>query len=290
MRRLPCLTLALALSSASLLETESSLASGIADVPLRRGDLAGARFSATGTASPQSTAVKTLAFVPTLSGAWRLNDRWMLSADLAASLTSYRFAGSHERSGVARVANPMLGVELRAFESERLRLRLGGAAGAPLLTVPGGITRNAAAEHADRAATAATGQRVYWLWARNVVPAVLLGRLEYAIEELLVRVDLEPGLLVSVNRDPTSIALLGAFETAIRLGPLSPGLRLTSLVTSRERDTHDFSQTTAAAFLCWDGDAIFADVEAVTGVDGPQGLSRDDQTSWGVTLGAGARF
>lgn len=29
---------------------------------------------------------------------------------------------------------------------------------------------------------------------------------------------------------------------------------------------------------------------AVTGIDEPQGLSRGDQTSWGVTLAAGARF
>jgi hypothetical protein len=264
-------------------------ASGIADVPLRPTDHAGARFSASGTASPQSDAVKTLAFIPALAGAWRLHDRWTISVDAAASLSSYRFAGS-ARGEIARFANPMIGAQTRMFDSERVSLRLGVAAGAPLLTVPGGLTRNAAAEHADRAATAATGQRFYWLWARNVVPLVLLGRLEYTIEELVVRVDLEPGFLISVNRDPSSVALLGTFEAAVRLGSLSPGVRLTSLFTSRERDTHDFSQTTAAAVLRWDGDTIFGSAEAVTGIDGPQGSSQRDQTSWGVTLGAGARF
>src|SRR5690606_7026192 len=130
---------------------------------------------------------------------------------------------------------------------------------------PGGITRNAAAEHADRTATAATGQRLYWLWARNVAPIVFIARLQYSIEELVVRVDLEPGLLLSVNRDPSSVALLGAFEAGLRLGSFTPGIRLTSLVTSRERDTHDFSQTTAAAVLRWEGDALFGSAEAVTG-------------------------
>ena len=280
---------ALAAAFASLFVGAPARASGVGDVPLRPEDRAGVSLSTTATASPQSTAVKTLAFIPALAGAYRLGERWMITADMALSMTSYRFAGQ-ERGGIARLANPMLGVQLTAFTSERLHLRLGAAAGAPLVTVPGGITANAAAEHADRAATAATGQRVYWLWARNSVPIVALARLEYEIEELVVRVDLEPGLLLSVNRDASSVALLGAFEAAMRLGSFAPGLRLTSLFTSRPRDTNDFSQTTAAAFLRWDGARLFGGAEVVTGIDEPQGLTRADQTSWGATLNAGARF
>ncbi len=284
-RRLAALVTALA----SVLISPAARASGVGDVPLRPEDRAGVSLSTTGTGSPQSTAAKTLAFIPALAVAYRVTDRWLVTADVAASMTSYRFA-NQERGGVLRLANPMLGVQLEAFESERLKLRVGLAAGAPLVTVPGGITANAAAEHADRAATAATGQRKYWLWARNAIPVVALARLQYEIEELVVRVDLEPGLLVSVNRDPSSVALLGAFEAAMRVGPLSPGLRLTSLFTSRPRDTNDFSQTTAAAFLRWDGARSFGGAEVVTGIDGPQGLTRSDQTSWGATLQAGARF
>ena len=280
---------ALAAAVASMFVGARARASGVGDVPLRPEDRAGFSLSSTATASPQSTAVKTLALIPALAGAYRVGERWMVTADAALSMTSYRFA-SQERGAVARVANPMLGVQVMAFAGERLHLRLGASAGAPLVTVPGGITANAAAEHADRAATAATGQRVYWLWARNAVPIVALARLEYEIEELVVRVDLEPGLLLSVNRDSSSLAVLGAFEAAMRIGSLAPGLRLTSLFTSRPRDTNDFAQTTAAAFLRWDGARVFGGAEVVTGIDEPQGLTRADQTSWGGTLNAGARF
>lgn len=286
MKRRP---IAVVLAAASMFASSHAEASGVADVPLRDGDRAGVRLSTTATASPQSTAVKTLALVPALAGALRLSRRWTVTADAGLSMTSYRFA-DQERGGVARLANPLLGAQLTAFQSERVQLRIGAVAGAPLVTVPGGITANAAAEHADRAATAATGQRVYWLWARNSVPLVALARLEYTIEELVVRVDLEPGVLLSVNRDPSSVALLGAFEAAMRIDSFSPGLRLTSLFTSRQRDTNDFSQTTAAAFLRWDGEKVFGAAEVVTGIDEPQGLTRADQTSWGATLAVGARF
>lgn len=281
--------IAVAIAVTSTLGAARARAGGVADVPLRPEDRAGVSLSTTATASPQSTAVKTLAFIPALSGAFRTSERWTLTADLAMSMTSYRFA-NQERSGITRLANPMVGIQLGMLESDRLRLRLGATAGAPLVTVPGGITANAAAEHADRAATAATGQRIYWLWARNAVPLVAFARLQYVVEELVVRIDLEPGLLVSVNRDPSSVALLGAFEAAMRLGSLSPGLRLTSLFTSRPRDTNDFSQSTAAAFLRWDEARFFGGAEVVTGIDGPQGLARTDQTSWGATLSGGARF
>lgn len=280
---------AVAIALTSVLIGDAARANGVADVPLRPDDRAGASLSTTGTASPQSAAVKTLAFIPALRGAYRVSERWTVTADVAASMTSARLA-SQERGGVMRLANPMLGAQLRALGAERLELRIGLATGAPLVTVPGGITANAAAEHADRAATAATGQRVYWLWARNAVPLVAFARLSYVVEELVVRVDLEPGLLISVNRDPSSVALLGAFEAAMRVGALSPGLRLTSLFTSRPRDTSDFAQTTAAAFLRWDGGRLFGSAEVVTGIDGPQGLTRSDQTSWGGTLQAGTRL
>jgi len=281
--------LASLLAAAALFGASPARGAGIADVPLRAEDRAGATFSTAATASPQTRAVETLALIPGIAAAYRVGERWTLSVDVALSMTSYRFA-NQPRGGVTRISNPMLGVQVTALETERLRLRLGGAAGAPLVTVPGGITANAAAEHADRAATAATGQRLYWLWARNAVPLVAFARLDYSIEELTVRVDLEPGALVSVNRDASSVALLGAFEAAMRIGSVSPGVRLTSLFTSRPRDTNDFSQSTVAAFLRWSGDHAFGGAEAVTGIDEPQGLTRRDQTSWGVSLNAGARF
>lgn len=277
------------LALAALFAAAPASASGIADVPVRLPDRAGARLSLTATGSPQTTAVKTVAAIPTIAGAYRIARRWTLSLDAALSLTSYRFA-EQPRGEVARVANPVLGALVDVIESGELDLRVGLAAGAPLLTVPGGITANAAAEHADRAATAATGQSLYWLWARNAIPVVGVARLERRIEELVVRVDLQPGVLVAVNRDPSSVALLGAFEAAIQLGPVAPGLRLAGLLTSRPRDTGDLGQGTGAAFVRWERAAAFGGLEAVTGIDGPQGLTRGDQTSWGVTLGGGARF
>jgi hypothetical protein len=272
-----------------LLGASRARAAGIGDVPLRAEDRIGVSFSTTMTASPQTKAVKTLALIPSLAGAYRPSERWTITGDVALTMTSYRFA-DQERGGITRISNPVAGVHFSAFASDRLRLRIGVAAGAPLVTAPGGLVTNAAAEHADRAATAATGQSMYWLWARNAVPIIALARLEYFIEEVVVRLDLEPGLLVSVNRDPSSAALLGAFEAAMRLGAFSPGLRLTSLFTSRQRDTGDFSQSTVTGFLRWEGDHVFAGAEAVTGIDEPQGLARADQTSWGVVVNVGGRF
>ena len=138
---------ALAAAFASMFVGAPARASGVGDVPLRPEDRAGVSLSTTATASPQSKAVKTLAFIPALAGAYRVGERWLVTADMALSMTSYRFA-SQERGGIARLANPMLGVQVTAFAEGRLQLRLGATAGAPLVTVPGGITANAAAERA----------------------------------------------------------------------------------------------------------------------------------------------
>ena len=265
-------------------------AATMGDVPLRDGDRVGASLSEAFTASPQAKAVKMLASVTTLSAAYRPRPRWTLTLDAGLSLTSYRLENQSPGS-VARAGNPLLGVQLSLPISERLSMRVGIFAGAPLVTVPGGLTSNAAAELADRTATAATGQTLYWMWARNVAPLVALGRLAYRpAERVVLGVDVQPAFLVSVNRDASYVALLATFEARVELGVFAPGIRLASLVTSRPRDTNDFAQAAASAFLRIDGGRAFGAVEFVSGLDGPQGPGRPDQTWWGATLTGGARF
>lgn len=142
----------------------SVLAAGVADAPIDEHDRAAVSLAFTGTTAPPNTA----ALIPTVAAALRTAPL-LLTLDAATSFTSYRFP-QQARGSVQRFANPVLGAQLSLFNRPELVLRTGLVAGAPLLTVPGGITNNVAAEHADRVAAAATGQRSYWMWARNVVP------------------------------------------------------------------------------------------------------------------------
>lgn len=260
-------------------------AAGVADAPLAPDDRAAASLAFTGTASPKDTE----ALIPTVAGALRTGP-FVLTLDAATSFTSYRFP-QQERGSIQRFANPVVGAQLFLLSRRELMLRTGLVAGAPLLTVPGGITNNVAAEHADRVAVAATGQRMYWMWARNAVPLAAFGRVGTRLfDPLEFRVDLEPGALVSVNRNPSYLALIVAVEGAVHIQSLTTGLRWTLLLTSRPLDLHDFAQNTAAVFARYDRARLFGWAELVTGLDGPQGFGARSATSWGATLGAGLRF
>jgi hypothetical protein len=263
----------------------SVLAAGVADTPIAEHDRAAVSLAFTGTTAPPNTA----ALIPTVAAALRTGPL-LLTLDAATSFTSYRFP-QQERGSVQRFANPVLGAQLSLFNRPELVLRSGLIAGAPLLTVPGGITNNVAAEHADRVAAAATGQRSYWMWARNVVPlAAFVRATTRFVDPLEFRVDAEPGVLLSVNRNPSYLALIVSAHVALRFEPVSAGVRWTTLVTSRPLDMHDFAQNTLAAFAQYDHGRFFGWADVVVGIDGPEGLAAESTPAWGGTLGGGIRF
>ncbi len=272
-----------------------------ADV-LRPEQRLGAEATVTATAAPQTHAVRSAQVAPSLGLAWRVSRPLVLHADVGASFTSYRF-GDAPSGSVARLANPLVGADVTVIDSSRqvdaderaggptFRLTLGGLVGGPLVTVPsGGITSSAAAEHADRVALAAAGPRGTFAWARNALPLVARARAAVGAGPLELRVDVEPGLLVSVNRDPSRAAFVVVPEAALvgdgyeaRLG-LATAISTSALEASRGGD---FAQSAAFLGGRYHVGALYIVGEARLLLDGPQGVVEQAGTPWGVTFGIG---
>ncbi len=171
------------------------------------------------------------------------------------------------------------------------RLTLGGLAGAPLVTVPsGGITNSAAAEQADRVALAAAGPRGTFAWARNAIPLAARARAVVGTGSFELRLDVEPGLLVSVNRDPSTAVIVLVPEVALVSHGYEARLGLATAISTRALDSTgggDFAQSAAFVGGRYDAGAICVAGEARLLLDGPQGIAERGGTPWGITFGIG---
>jgi hypothetical protein len=265
-------------------------AQSVASLPLGTNDRAALELSSVGSASPHDREVEATHFAPQVSGALRLGPRFVLTLDAALGYTSFRVQGEPRRE-VLRFANPFVGAHFAALEAERVSLRVGLGVGAPLVTLPGGIPANRDADFGDRSAAAARGMRGYWLWADNVVPVALLARAEANLGgRLWSEAEVQPAYLVSVNRRSSSAALLAGARAGYRLGPLTPGLGLHLLARSVPLAGHDFAQASASAFARYEQGSGWLRFELNANLDGPYGLGARAATTWGATLGGGARF
>lgn len=242
-----------------------------------------------GTGAPRTRAVTVTQLGPRVDADVRVARAVSLTLDAALATTSYRAGAEARRGTVTRLSNVLVGGRLRLVVAETT-LDVGLVVGAPLVTVPGGgITESAAAEGADRAALGAAGPRGAFRWARNAVPVVGLVRASHALGPLRGTVDVEPGLLVSVNRDASRAAVVASAELALP-GAVTPYVSLSIFASTRPLDANDAAQTGAALGARWELGTAFGWAEGRMQLDGPAGVTQRYATWWGGTIGAGVRF
>lgn len=158
-------------------------------------------------------------------------------------------------------------------------------------TVPsGGIGASANAEQAVRVALSAAGPRGTWRWARNAIPIVGLVCVSESFGAWRLTFELEPGLLVSVNRDSSRASVVGTAEVALRWTNVSPYAALSCVASTRALDGRDFAQTGGALGVRHELSAFYSWTEARLQLDGPAGVAEPRATFWGVTFGSGARL
>lgn len=283
--------LALALAAVGALAPSPTFAQGVVGVPLRPGDRAFLAAHGVLSASPNDAEVSTLHAAPQLSAGLRVGGSLYMTADVPAAWTSFRVTGEERRSSF-RMGNPFLALHAALVERPEQHLRAGLGLGAPLATFPGTIPANTAAEYGYLVATSARGFAEHWLWAPNAIPLVLLvhGRAELSIP-LVFGAEIAPALLVSVNSNPSRVALAAAAYAGYRLGPLTPGVKLQSFVISEPLAAGDFSQWAAAVYLDADLGAAFVRSLVLMNLDAPFGIAgQRGATVWGGSLAGGLRL
>ena len=246
------------------------------DRRLREQDRVAVGASFDGSASPNTTALAARQIAPALDASIRVAPSWIVTAEGALASTSYR-VGEQRPVTATRSSNVILGVRWSPWlpsTAHGLRWAFGLSAGAPLVTVPsGGIAVSANAEQSDRVALGAAGPRGTWLWARNAVPIVGLARASRALGALQLNLELEPGLLVSVNRDASRAALVATAEVAATWANVSPYAALSCVASTRALESRDFAQTGAAIGVRQDLGRLFAWSEGRLQLDAPAGVA-----------------
>jgi len=269
----------------SLLVTSTTKARAY-EAPLGPSDRVSVAASVGATATPRTTALAVQQLAPALATNIRIHRSWTIVAEWGSSTTAYRIA-EQPRGVVTRSSNVLIGARWE-YQHGPLHLVGGASVGAPLVTVPaGGITASAAAEQADRVALAASGPLGTWRWARNAVPAFASIRGSYTLGAARLMLDLQPGVLVSVNRNTSRAALVARGELAVAMGAVAPYFALSSVVSSAPLDQGDFAQSGAAAGVRYTLGRLFGWSEARLQLDGPEGLGQRYGTPWAATLGAG---
>lgn len=289
--RLSQLTLPSTLVALAALTASRPLhAADVARGALGSGERVAVELGASVTASPDTPAVRTFAASPNIGVMAKVAERWSLSFDGALAMTSYRVAGD-ERRDVLRAGNLLVGLHATIARTERQDLRVGLIAGAPLVTAPGTIPKNAAASFSDRVAFAMRGGQQAWLWADNAVPALAVVRAGWrGVKDLELVADVQGGLLASVNRNASRFALLAGVTAFYTGGPVEPGLALHTYAQSSPISDRDFAQTSGSVLLRWRiGDAQFR-AEYTRNIDPPLGFGTHDVTHGGVAVFVGRAF
>jgi hypothetical protein len=287
----PARAVAAALAASGALVAASSGAQGAGDVPLRPADRAYVAGHGIFSASPHDSEVSTAHVAPQLSAGVRLRSWLTATVDVTAASTTFRVAGEERRSSF-RLGNPLLTFQAALLERPEQRLRVGLGVAPPLATFPGTIPANTRAEYNYAVATAARGFGDHWLWAPNAIPIVLLlhSRAELPAP-LFVGAELEPAVLVSVNANPSRVAVIAAAHAGYRLGAVTPGARLQLFAQSTPLAARNFTQWAAAVYLDTELGAAFLRSQILANLDAPFGVAgQRGATVWGGALGGGVRF
>ncbi|XYI01440.1 hypothetical protein ACMHYB_17490 [Sorangium sp. So ce1128] len=130
------------------------------------------------------------------------------------------------------------------------------------------------------------------MWAPNAIPIVLLLRSRTELwKPVVVGAELDPAVLVSVNSNPSRLAVMAAAHAGVRMGPLTPGLRLQLFAQSAPLAGRDFSQWVAILYANADFASAFVRSQVTVNLDAPFGLGgQRGATVWGASLGGGVRL
>lgn len=283
--------LALAAAAGGALAAAPSWAQGAGDVPMRPADRGYVAIYGVVSASPQGRAQATAHVAEQVAAGVRLNGWLSATVDVTSAFTTFQVEGEARRSSF-RFGNPFVTVQAALVEEGERSIHAGLGAAPPLATFPGTIPANTEVEYNYAVATAARGFADPWMWAPNVVPIALLLRTR---AELAARVvlgaALEPAVLVSVNSNPSRVAIVAAAHGGLRFGPLTPGLRVQMFAQSAPLAGRNFSQWSAALFADAEFGAVFVRAQGMVNLDAPFGLAgQRGATVWGASLGAGVRL
>jgi hypothetical protein len=248
------------------------------------------------TLEPTSPDVTTAHVAPWLSAGLTLAKPVALTLDATYAVTTYRLA-HRARSTVGRWGNPLVAVHLLAPEGPPEAAgstwsgRIGVGTAPPLVTVPGTIHANAAADLADRVALGARGFEGPWLWADNAIPIVVLAAAAWRVNERVeLTADLQPGHLLSVNRRASRVALDATAAVRFHVGGSIPELLIHSFVQSEPIEDGDFAQTSAAVAITKEAGRWWVRSGVIVGLDGPAGFGERNATGMGLSAAVGAGF
>lgn len=273
----------------SLLLAAPAAAQGVAEALPQPEERARLELGAVSTLLPRTPDVRTAHTAPTLAAGLRLAGPWMLALDATYGVTSYELSG-RDRVTVGRFGNPFLSAHHALPLGEALRLRLGLGAAAPLVTVPGTLHENAAADIADRTALAARGTDGPWLWADNAIPVVAFVDARSSIGAAELGLSLQPGYLASVNRNASRSALDATARLGYRAGAFTPELRLHGYLQSEPIEDGDFAQLSLGIDLQHDWEALWLRGGVRVNLDGPFGLDSRNVARAGLTVALGAKL
>ncbi|WP_437562038.1 hypothetical protein [Sorangium sp. So ce542] len=283
--------LAIAAVAAGALGAAPARAQGVGDMPMRPEDRGYVALYGVFSASPQDGEQTTAHVAPQVAAGARLNAWLSATVDVTAAWTTFQVEGEARRSSF-RFGNPFVTLQAALVEERGRSIHAGLGAAPPLTTFPGTIPANTEAEYNYAVASAARGFADPWVWAPNAIPIALVLR---SRAELLARValgaELDPAVLVSVNSGPSRLAIVAAAHAGVRLGPVTPGLRVQMLAQSAPLAGRDFSQWSGALYAHAELGAVFVRAQGVVNVGAPFGLAgQRGATVWGASLGGGIRL
>lgn len=169
-------------------------------------------------------------------------------------------------------------------------LGVGLRLGVPLALFWGeSIPDKRAAEHNHIAASAARAGRDPWLWQMNVIPVGLDLSLDLALAPWLrLRLELEPGALISLNSRPSRLAMRGEVELSASWRALSSHLGWGVFASASPLENGDHDQHSAWLGLALDlGDGHEVGLDVNLNLDGPLGVAANaPKPTWGLVLSA----
>ena len=278
-------------ASAGALAAAPCWAQTTGDVPSRPGSRGYVALYGIFTTSPQGRELATIHVAPHVAAGVRLNSWLRATTDVTSAWTTFRIEGEARRSSF-RFGNPFVTVQAALIEERNRSIYAGVGVAPPVTTFPGTIPENTEAEYNYAVATAARGFADYWMWAPNAIPIALLLRSRAELSmPVIVGAELDPAVLVSVNSNPSRLAVVAAAHAGLRIGPLTPGLRVQMFAQSAPLARRDFSQWAAILYANLEFQSVFVRSQVVVNLDAPSGLTgQRGATRWGTSLGGGVHL
>lgn len=279
-----CIGVALAMAS------RDATAEPIAVPRLARGETAEVEAAFVVSAWSSASSVRAFHESSQLTARVALADRVELGGAFALSYTRFSSDTEPARSAT-RASNPVVWGLVRLLEGERASAHAGVLVGAPLVLTPGGIPENSTAKFGDRMARAARGYDAPWLFADAAIPlALTLSGTARPSRYLELGTTLQPGALLSVNRNASRLALLAAAQVAVVFGGVRVGVRGTLGAESVPIEGHDFAQVALSPFVRLDRERVFVTASTTLGIAGPYRIGSELSTAWGAWLALGVKL